>query len=460
VDVFLDGVEKLNDIPVGPGAITDIGISAWDRPGVVYYDNLEFCPANTPSSDSCTAVSFFDVDAKSWTVIGDVQNPAYFFDGGNPGGYISATNSGPGQIWYWQAPAKFLRDAACAYCKALNFDLRHIANIHTLDTEDVILEGGGLKLVFDTSYNPNENWTSYSVLLRENAGWRKNNLNGAPPTLAEMQATLASLSKLLIRGEFSTVAGDSGHLDNVVLNGPVRGVGPAVFLSFSVDDDNLGLSNGDGDGQPEPGEKVELGVTLQNQGILAATGVAATLSTSDPDITILKNDNTWPDIPANASQSSLDNFVFEISPTIAPGKLLFFSMTVTASNGGQWTSTFDLSMAPSTTAVEESEISAPVTSYQLEQNYPNPFSQIPRFAGNPSTMIRFALPQAGEVSLAIYNINGQLVKRLIASEMRAGRHSVIWDAKDDRGQHVTSGVYLYVLKAGNFVSQRKLVLMK
>ncbi len=113
-------------------------------------------------------------------------------------------------------------------------------------------------------------------------------------------------------------------------------------------------------------------------------------------------------------------------------------------------------------AVEESEIGAPVTSYQLEQNYPNPFSSEARSraAGNPSTMISFALPQAGEVSLAIYNLNGQLVKRLAAGEMNAGRHGVIWDAKDDRGQQVASGVYVYVLKAGEFVAQRKLVLMK
>ena len=93
-----------------------------------------------------------------------------------------------------------------------------------------------------------------------------------------------------------------------------------------------------------------------------------------------------------------------------------------------------------------------MTSYHLEQNYPNPF--------NPTTTISFALPEAGEVSLAIFSINGQLVKRLAAGEMSAGRHSVIWDAKDERGQQVASGVYLYVLKAGEFTLQRKLMLMK
>ncbi|RIK75033.1 hypothetical protein DCC62_14105 [candidate division KSB1 bacterium] len=93
-----------------------------------------------------------------------------------------------------------------------------------------------------------------------------------------------------------------------------------------------------------------------------------------------------------------------------------------------------------------------VTSYALEQNYPNPF--------NPTTTISFQLPEAGEVSLSIFNTNGQLVKKLVAGEMSAGRHNLTWDATNERGERVASGVYLYVIKAGEFTAQRKLVLMK
>ncbi|NUO79691.1 T9SS type A sorting domain-containing protein, partial [candidate division KSB1 bacterium] len=93
-----------------------------------------------------------------------------------------------------------------------------------------------------------------------------------------------------------------------------------------------------------------------------------------------------------------------------------------------------------------------VTSYELAQNYPNPF--------NPTTMIRFALPEAGEVSLSIYNMSGQLVKQLVAGEFAAGSHNVVWDATDARSVRVASGVYVYVLKAGNFTAQRRLVLLK
>ncbi|MGH7494251.1 MAG: FlgD immunoglobulin-like domain containing protein, partial [bacterium] len=110
---------------------------------------------------------------------------------------------------------------------------------------------------------------------------------------------------------------------------------------------------------------------------------------------------------------------------------------------------------PKSRATEEENVAGDglaVTSYRLEQNHPNPF--------NPTTRISFALPEAGEVTLTIFNSSGQLVRRLVDREMAAGRHSVVWDAKDQRGMRVSSGVYMYVLKAGSFVTQRKLVLMK
>jgi len=114
-----------------------------------------------------------------------------------------------------------------------------------------------------------------------------------------------------------------------------------------------------------------------------------------------------------------------------------------------------LGAVPKSVGDEEEEVTSnpqPVTSYELSQNYPNPF--------NPTTTISFALPEAGNVSLSIYNMSGQLVKQLVAREMNAGRHHVVWDATDARGARVASGVYLYVIKTGEFTAQRKLVLLK
>ena len=90
--------------------------------------------------------------------------------------------------------------------------------------------------------------------------------------------------------------------------------------------------------------------------------------------------------------------------------------------------------------------------YALEQNYPNPF--------NPTTEITFALPEATEVHLVIYNSSGQLVRTIASGQFAKGRHSMIWDATDDNSVRVASGVYFYMLKTDAYVAQRKLVLTK
>ncbi len=106
----------------------------------------------------------------------------------------------------------------------------------------------------------------------------------------------------------------------------------------------------------------------------------------------------------------------------------------------------------STGSASEDEQIIVITDYALSQNYPNPF--------NPTTVISFQLPVESNVTLAIYNINGQLVKQVASGKFASGRHQVVWDATDDRGLRVSSGVYLYILRAGEFTAQRKLVLMK
>ncbi len=95
---------------------------------------------------------------------------------------------------------------------------------------------------------------------------------------------------------------------------------------------------------------------------------------------------------------------------------------------------------------DEAEAQTP-NEYALAQNYPNPF--------NPSTTINFSIPQSGMVSLKIYNILGEEVATLINKEMNAGLQSVNFDAGN-----LSSGLYLYRLQASNFISVRKMLLVK
>jgi hypothetical protein len=91
--------------------------------------------------------------------------------------------------------------------------------------------------------------------------------------------------------------------------------------------------------------------------------------------------------------------------------------------------------------------------YALKENYPNPF--------NPETTIKYQLPVAGEVTLEIYNMLGQVVRTLVSEHQNAGRYVLQWDATNDGGQPLSSGVYFYRIQAGGeFQSYKKMLLLK
>lgn len=92
------------------------------------------------------------------------------------------------------------------------------------------------------------------------------------------------------------------------------------------------------------------------------------------------------------------------------------------------------------------------TEYALEQNYPNPF--------NPTTTINFALPKAGKVEVAVFNVLGQQVNTLVSDELPAGAHSVVWDGRNSTGNTVSSGIYFYRISAGEFSQTKKMLMLK
>jgi len=90
--------------------------------------------------------------------------------------------------------------------------------------------------------------------------------------------------------------------------------------------------------------------------------------------------------------------------------------------------------------------------FALQNNYPNPF--------NPSTTIKYQLPDAVDVRLEIYNVVGQVVRTLIGEQQNAGRYEYQWDATNNNGQSLSSGIYFYRLQAGEFQEVKKMLLMK
>ena len=90
--------------------------------------------------------------------------------------------------------------------------------------------------------------------------------------------------------------------------------------------------------------------------------------------------------------------------------------------------------------------------YSLAQNFPNPF--------NPTTTIEYSVPQSGHVELAIWNIAGQKVRTLVNENQAASYNRVVWDGRNNMGETVGAGLYIYKLTAGSFTKIHKMNLIK
>jgi len=93
-----------------------------------------------------------------------------------------------------------------------------------------------------------------------------------------------------------------------------------------------------------------------------------------------------------------------------------------------------------------------VEKFELEQNYPNPF--------NPTTTISYKISNPGKVKLTVYNLLGEKVATLVDANRTAGKYNTIWNATDDAGHRVSSGIYFYKLQAGSNTAIKKMMLLK
>jgi sugar lactone lactonase YvrE len=120
-----------------------------------------------------------------------------------------------------------------------------------------------------------------------------------------------------------------------------------------------------------------------------------------------------------------------------------------------WANSYDLVPLSPTLVSSEDGKKIP-TAFNLRQNSPNPF--------NPSTTITIQIPDDSvvrrPVNLAVYDLHGRLVKKLIDRELDPGIHHVVWDGRGERGGAVNSGIYLYILRRGSEIHTRKMTMVK
>ncbi len=103
------------------------------------------------------------------------------------------------------------------------------------------------------------------------------------------------------------------------------------------------------------------------------------------------------------------------------------------------------------THVNDTRLAKP-QAFVLQQNYPNPF--------NPATEIRYYLPRATPVELAVFDVQGRKIRTLVQGQQAVGEKAVVWDGADDHNRAVPSGIYFYRLRAGAFQETRKMILLQ
>jgi len=127
------------------------------------------------------------------------------------------------------------------------------------------------------------------------------------------------------------------------------------------------------------------------------------------------------------------------------------TLIITPEHAPERADTSYLSIYSTDTSIPDKDSQIPET-FELYQNYPNPF--------NPDTYIEFDLPAESFVEIKIYNIRGQLVRRLINRHYFAGHYQVSWDGNNDKAVSPGTGIYYYKIKTANFNKVRKMALIR
>ncbi len=205
-----------------------------------------------------------------------------------------------------------------------------------------------------------------------------------------------------------------------------------------------------------PGQKGTYSVTISGGPLVrGGTNIAASSGTLSPisgsGLQSLSGELTHTS-PKSPSAGTV-TFQFEYTAPSTPGNVTLYangnSVNFNGSNNGdQWNFASDKTIMVGTTSVDDN-ISGSVENFKLEQNYPNPF--------NPKTNFKFQIADFKFVTLKIYDLFGREVTSLVNEPKEPGEYEIEFDASK---YGLSSGVYLYHLKAGEFISTKKFVLTK
>jgi len=192
---------------------------------------------------------------------------------------------------------------------------------------------------------------------------------------------------------------------------------------------------------------VQYTVNIRNNGTASATGYIVNLMLQGSD-TALATDSSGIAIAVNGARNITLNWV--PPATLEPDSYQLYGQIIWEmdTNIENNTAIINVILEP----VSDIDETLVPNLTKLDGNYPNPF--------NPETTIRFSLAEAGSVSIEIFSLKGQLVRTLVNEGMSAGSHRVVWNGKDFKGDTVSSGVYFYRMRSGDYQAIKRMLLLK
>jgi hypothetical protein len=144
-----------------------------------------------------TIVSSFEMGDEFWEVVGAASGPVWLAQSGNPPGCIAGTGTNVAEAWSWRAPDRFLGDCGEFYGGTLTFESRRRAPGMDAAPLEVVLEGRMVTVVAPVLPAAADEWASYTLALREGAGWQKDDAMGrVEASAADLRAALGDLVDL------------------------------------------------------------------------------------------------------------------------------------------------------------------------------------------------------------------------------------------------------------------------
>ena len=328
---------------------------------------------------------------------------------------------------YVSAPSSFTDSPSGNYLSNANTNLRYNNQIGLTDVLGAVLE-------FDTQWDIENDWDYGQVQLSTNNGSTWISLEGqyTNPGTGSFQPA----GEPLYDGTQSTWVHETIDISTyaeqqIVIRFYFRSDGSVTRDGWYVDNVKISVYN-----SIIPVELVSFTSSIINNTVNLNWITATELNNSGFDIEKSSDNTSWNKIGfvnGNGTSTEIHNYSF-VDQSPVSGKSYYRLKQIDFDGSFEYSSIIEV-------------VFGTVAEFALEQNYPNPF--------NPTTKINFSIKEKGNVELKVFDLLGSEIATLVNEEKAPGNYEVFFDASE-----LSSGIYLYSIKSGNFVQTRKMLLMK